>query len=549
MIGHLSSESKKILTKHVMRICLCCALLVSFYLAGCAAIEAEQPLDKFRIMPYQLSKNAVTNSSGYLQPSLEGVKIVPIISAGEKARNGYRMAGIPDGLGILDNGDDTMTVYMHHELYGNQGVKRTHGGKGAFISKWVITKPQHIKGGFKVLSGEDAIKELYLWDTKDRRHKLSKQEALYRLCSADLPKQDALLDGKLGTRERILLGGEERNAFYKGDGMYGRALATVLTGAHAGETYELPDFGNMSFENIVASPYQQAKTIAIALDDAAGRSLDTLGEVYVYVGEKRFKGNPVKRAGLIGGRLYGVAVEGLPLEDKSLGITQSAGRFNLKLIDQKAIKRDKGKSLFELTKVNNNLGITKFFRPEDGDWHQNKVNTFYFVTTGSYGAPGRLWALHFEDIRNPEKGGAIELLLNGKEGVVNPDNITTSYDGTVLIQEDRGKSPELSKIWRFNPKTKRLSEIAVFDEKLFGKDGKRRYGHITNNEESSGIIDASGVLGRGWFLATVQSHVWLDREEDSYHRLRLGLDLKAGKEVVEDGQLIAIYIPPLDVCE
>ena len=76
----------------------------------------------------------------YLKDTLgSGVIFKTIISANEAAPNGYKMAGIPDGLGAFDNGNGTFTVLMNHEING-LGVKRAHGSKGAFVSKWVIKK-------------------------------------------------------------------------------------------------------------------------------------------------------------------------------------------------------------------------------------------------------------------------------------------------------------------------------------------------------------------------------------------------------------------------
>jgi hypothetical protein len=50
---------------------------------------------------------------------------------------------------------------------------------------------------------------------------------------------------------------------------------------------------------------------------------------------------------------------------------------------------------------------------------------------------------------------------------------------------------------------------------------------ITNDEESSGLIDAEHILGKGWFLLDVQVH-------------KASLD----PELVEDGQLLAMYVDP-----
>ena len=65
---------------------------------------------------------------------------VSLLSAGDPAANGYRMAGIPDGLGAFDNNDGTFSLLMAHELGGTVGITRAHGAKGAFVSKWVIRK-------------------------------------------------------------------------------------------------------------------------------------------------------------------------------------------------------------------------------------------------------------------------------------------------------------------------------------------------------------------------------------------------------------------------
>ena len=60
----------------------------------------------------------------------------------------------------------------------------------------------------------------------------------------------------------------------------GRAFAHIVTGPGAGISYELPYLGEFAWENAVASPYEQDKTIVIGMDDS------TPGQVYVYIGEE-----------------------------------------------------------------------------------------------------------------------------------------------------------------------------------------------------------------------------------------------------------------------
>ncbi|HEX5657331.1 MAG TPA: hypothetical protein VFX59_09050, partial [Polyangiales bacterium] len=52
---------------------------------------------------------------------------------------------------------------------------------------------------------------------------------------------------------------------------------------------------------------------------------------------------------------------------------------------------------------------------------------------------------------------------------------------------------------------------------------------ITQDEESSGILDATALLGPGWFLIDVQAHPTPGATIDP--------------ELVEQGQLLAIYDP------
>ena len=76
-----------------------------------------------------------------------------------------------------------------------------------------------------------------------------------------------------------------------------------MTGAEAGDSYELPLLGRMSFENSLANPASGVKTVVMSTDDS------TPGEVYLYVGTKQATGTAVEKAGLTNGLLFGIAAE------------------------------------------------------------------------------------------------------------------------------------------------------------------------------------------------------------------------------------------------
>ena len=143
--------------------------------------------------------------------------------------NGYRMVGIPDGLGAFRSGGREFTLLMNHELGNTAGIVRAHGSKGAFVSKWRID-PQDLR----VISGEDLIRQINLWTGAAY---VPGTTAFNRFCSADLPDEKALRHSNRGTSERIYLNGEENDD--------GRAWAHVVTGQFAGQSWELPRLGKM----------------------------------------------------------------------------------------------------------------------------------------------------------------------------------------------------------------------------------------------------------------------------------------------------------------
>ena len=166
------------------------------------------------MMTVALAAHAATGPSSsqspYLLPTASGVQFTSIITAGDKADNGYTMVGIPDGLGAFDNGDGTLTLLMHHELNNTVGITRAHGSIGAFISEWIINKST-----LQVVSGSDLIRSIYGWNTGTQSSNASPSAAgaivFNRFCSADLPATSALYNAAtgLGTQERVFLGGEE----------------------------------------------------------------------------------------------------------------------------------------------------------------------------------------------------------------------------------------------------------------------------------------------------------------------------------------------------
>ena len=153
-------------------------------------------------------------------------------------------------------------------------------------------------------------------------------------------------------------------------------------------------------------------------------------------------------------------------------------------------------------------GVARLQRCEDGAWdpRDGRNSDFYFVTTASSNNNCRLWRLSFDDIRDPEQGGTIEILLRGDEGHKMLDNVTIDRLGRILMDEDPGNSTRISKIWLYAIDTRELIQVAGHNPKYFDGSTPNNPEFITEDEESSGIIDAAGILGDGWFLLDVQAH-------------------------------------------
>jgi hypothetical protein len=451
----------------------------------------------------------------YVQPIAPGVKVTSILTTGDLV-GGYKMGGIPDGLGAYDNGNGTFTVLMNHEIFANSagplGIARAHGGKGAYVSEWVIDKKT-----LRVLSGADLMKRVYQkaadgsWTPVPATGALGQTTAFARFCSADLADRSAFYneETRKGTRQRIFLNGEESAPVYQ------RGLAHVATGPDKGSTYVLPwaAAANGAWENLLASPHSGDKTVVVGNADGGTNG------VYVYVGTKSKAGNDVEKAGLVGGTLYRVAVNGNVAEtraaDAGLGLVLNA-RGNY----------EGGFSLVAGPDTTNATS-TRFQRPEDGAWDTKNRNRYYFVTTDQMDAAKdgnlnadipagqvgrtRLWALTFRNVSRPELGGSIEMLLDGtaaKGDYQMFDNIAVNRDGTLILQEDVGGNQHNGKIWKFNPKSGSMEKLAGFDPLLFGDIG--RVGTLTKDEESSGVIDVTKILGRGgdrvYNLLVAQNH-------------------------------------------
>ena len=107
------------------------------------------------------------------------------------------------------------------------------------------------------------------------------------------------------------------------------------------------------------------------------------------------------------------------------------------------------------------------------------------------------------------------------------DNVTIDRRGRILMDEDPGGNNRIAKIWLYDIDSKKFIQVAEHNPKFFDPTLPNNSAFLTNDEESSGIIDAEEILGKGWFLLDVQVH-----------------KASPDPELVEGGQLLAMYVDP-----
>ena len=539
------------------------------------ALLAMLPISAFSA---QTQTSDSSSQTPYLVPTRNDVITRSLITVGDAVNykpdgvTPYRMVGIPDGLGAFDNGDGTFTVVMNHEIAVNlpvnstvataPGAIRAHGNAGAFVSIWTISKDN-----LGVLHGEDFLQNdtsLFLSNNDPNAgvghtgYLPGATTLITRLCSGDLgaPTAYAWTDPEsstfYGTTSRIFQSGEESggvatsitgggNLGPEGVVNFGRQFAWILTDDpntpenDARTGYEIPHCGLFAWENFVANPYSQRKTIVVGMDDTSPG-----GQVYVWIGEKQTTGNVVERAGLTrqsaNDNLYVVKASGLATEASGATVesrnTPVNGTFTLENEgDVTGLKAE------QLETLSNTKGATKFLRPEDGSWDPSNPSDYYFVTTDRYDqvkdgvgtqvGRSRLYRLRFSDIEHPELGGTVTCLLDGTQPHNMFDNITVNKRGSIFLQEDVGNESHLGKLWRYYIPTGKLEIVAQHDPARFGNIGVAATAPYTKDEESSGIIPMDDILGEGWYLLDVQAH---------YNPGVI--------ELVEGGQLLALHFAP-----
>ena len=472
-----------------------------------------------------------TTTDPYMAPVADGVKITSLITVKNgsdpgQASNGYSMVGIPDGLGAFDgpHGRD-FNLIMNHELRGTQGVARRHGVNGAFDSIWEIdSKTLEVEKGADLI---DPTVRYYDYATHSYTNTATAPftQQFNRFCSGSLTAPGQLLNEKTdrGYDGQLYFANEE-------NGDIGRDFGVTTDG----QAQQLPRLGQFSWENSLVGMNKGDTTYLQGQEDGPANA----SELWVYVGHKLRNGNPFDQAGLTNGHQFVVDMANEAVtndtEFRNTYGTDNPARFDLGSDEE--VDWDQPGPAQNTEAHAKGLGLNRI---EDGAFDPRHPEDFYFVTTnggkgGTSGPTGRdgggLWRLSYDDVERPWEGGTLTLLLDGSETnppLWNPDNVGFDRKGHLLIQEDPGDNVHRAKIVAYDTKSGDVATLAQFDNRF--EPGSSSF--ITQDEESSGIIDASRFLGSNTFLFDAQVHKAHPDADKVEHGQLLTLHVKSWKKV------------------
>jgi len=457
----------------------------------------------------------------YILSTNSAVTIKSLIHAGD-LKTGTVVRGIPDGMGAYKNENGGISLLSVHEIPSYSPLAQLSKSEtsqwGVSITKFNISPVSKV-----ITSAEDFIKKISYYNyntglytntpiggapagtTKGMDWNVS------RFCSATLVQAGNLAfksgDTTYGYEGAVFLSGEE-----DGDSGYARGFAFDMDG----NGIQLPRVGLASWENLMPNLKPGMNTVVMGNEDGSA----TDSQLFMYVGTKTTTGTFADKAGLTNGTPYVMSIPEIANDNafrtkygknKAVDVTFNKTIWNANITDQ---QKDHAAQGTEMTRV------------EDGEWDPTNPNVFYFLTTESNKFPtstapnpaeptfsrdgGGLWRLTFVDGQNPDKGAKLELLLDGSEApyLSKPDNLAVTPNGVVIIQEDPGNNGHVSRIVAFRTSDSKLAVIAEFNKEYFAPGAAK---FMTQDEESSGIIDATSLFARNgdtnsYYLFNTQIH-------------------------------------------
>jgi hypothetical protein len=413
-----------------------------------------------------------------LQPD---VIVQPILTTGDIIGTGpgaYQMSGVPDGIGWYESAPGVIEVFFNHELHA------AYDPSGARVSHVTLDASGAVTAAEYVVDGT----ERYEW-----------------FCSSTLEMID--------DTPWYFAGEESKHSPRNG--------MSIAIDASTDAVHETPWFGHFGHENIV--PVEGLSSAFFGLSEDG---FSEYSQYFAYI------------ANSFGGAIDGAAgslrvwvpnrrvADGNPSDNDLAKGETMLGRFE-------RIPHAADLLPLQLEKLVQSMGAFDFNRIEDQIDDPNESGMIYFSETGRANQEvthGRVYRLEV-DPADPSNA-ALSVLLDAAAGddIFSPDNLGIS-DLALVIQEDRNwKKSGYNRVLVYDLASGSLTPIARTDpnQKIIDERGPGAW-------ESSGVVDASGIFGAGWWLLDVQAHYTTMHVPDQ----SLEPDTAKG----EGGQLMLLFIP------
>jgi hypothetical protein len=546
-------------------IVVCAALALVIAASGTAAAPAGDKDPGFK-----------TKKPSMLTPVMEGVTVTPLLTVGDVLASGYRFEAIPDGISLRTRGNGRVDVFVNHETSKvpfpyNAASPTAANGENDFdnaqVSRLILKQRSAgvLNGSFVIPSslGYQRFCSNYLATATegfDRKILFTNEESpdyVYRredswppvMGSPDEEEAGLVVALEVATGKQRPIYGMGRHNHENSVPIPGFGKPVVLSGD---DTFTSGPLTGVFPAGAVPAQSQLYSYIAPSTDALLADTGDLWAFVSDTPGVKNYYDVLPNSGTVVTGHFIKVPKDiatgknpdgsELKAADKGYPLPPTNGSWQLDLRSATPVGIDGPQWVLEYWSDINN--VFQFVRVEDiaYDKRPGMENVVYVVDSGrgrtaaqSLDTPnfrstnGRVWKMVL-DPDDPTKVTSLTVHVEGDDNPVKtpteihqPDNVESTRTG-IVVTEDPGSSQQYpfgstdptattARLW-YVPFSGAPQIVAKVDQSADGGptdvDG-RAPGNL-GAWETSGIVDASAVFGRGAFLIDVQAHtLWVER--------------------------------------
>ncbi|MCD8534825.1 MAG: alkaline phosphatase D family protein [Verrucomicrobia bacterium] len=484
------------------------------------------------------SESAMLDGLGMWETTVIATIGEPVPGADGHSPTPYWMPGFPDGMAMHRIDDQTVRLFLNHELPPEAGntysLKNAAGGLFSVRGSRISILDFDISSR-SLLRGDVAYDKVY-----NRHGQLVENAQMFgdavhsygglaKLCSSNLLIPGTNRSGS-GPVEPVYLTGEEWP--------YGIGGTFYALFPDERIMWPLPELGYGSWENAACVDTGESEHTALLLADDFHQA-----PLYLFIGKKNPNGNRLEKNGLSNGNLYVFRPDSqvrTPMDFHGSGATLT-GHWHLLPVrsstpSDNSIETDALGyfSARTLRAMASNAGAFRFSRPEDIDTNPMNPTQAVFASTGAgHLFPQDNWGTihllqtHFRfdpisGIMDPQFSPiSVTIVYDGDSrdrdlGIRSPDNVEWSPSGRIFVQEDHasylepfaGLSAIEASIWSMDSDGGRRRRVATIN-RFPSKGTTDIHSHIPGAWESSGVLDVSYEFGypHGTLLVVnVQAH-------------------------------------------